>query len=54
METEIAIWSEFPNGGKATVEQILVSVDINKSRRAELWESQWGIRLRKADHLRSK
>ena len=30
----------FPNGGKAIVEQILVSEEINKSKRAGLWESQ--------------
>ena len=28
--------SEFPNGGKAIVEQILASEEINKSRRAGL------------------
>ena len=25
METETIAWSEFPNGGKATIEQILAS-----------------------------
>ena len=30
METETT-WSEFPNGGKAIVEQILASEEINKS-----------------------
>ena len=30
----------FPNGGKATIEQILASEEINKSKRAGLWESQ--------------
>ena len=40
METETAAWSEFPNGGKATVEQIPVSEEVNKSKRAGLWESQ--------------
>ena len=29
METEKTIWSEFPNGGKATVEQILASEERN-------------------------
>ena len=43
METETTTWSEFPNGGKAIVEQILVSEERNKSKRAELWESQSGI-----------
>ena len=41
METETT-WSEFPNGGKAIVEQILAS-ERNKSKRAGLWESQSGI-----------
>ena len=44
METETT-WSEFRNGGKPIVEQILVSEEINKSKRAELWESQSGIRV---------
>ena len=43
METETATWSEFPNGGKAIVEQILTSEEINKCVRAGLWESQSGI-----------
>ena len=29
METETTTWSEFPNGGKAIVEQILVSEERN-------------------------
>ena len=33
METETTTWSEFPNGGKAIVEQILASEEINKSKR---------------------
>ena len=45
METETTTWSEFPNGGKAIVEQILASEEINKSKRAGLWESQSGIRV---------
>ena len=32
METETRIWSEFPNKGKAIVEQILASEEINKLR----------------------
>ena len=36
METETTTWSEFPNGGKAIVEQILPSEEINKSKRAGL------------------
>ena len=43
METETTTWSEFPNGGKAIAEQILVSEEINRSKRAGLWESQSGI-----------
>ena len=35
METETKTWSEFPNGGKAIVEQILASEEINKSKRAD-------------------
>ena len=35
METEIA--AEFPNGGKAIVEQILVLEERNKPKRAGLW-----------------
>ena len=40
METEKTAWSEFTNGGKAITEQILASEEINKSKRAGLWESQ--------------
>ena len=47
METETTTWSEFPNEGKAIVEQILASEEINKSKRAGLWESQSGIRVGK-------
>ena len=43
METEKTKWSEFPNGEKAIVEQTLASEEINKSKRAGLWESQSGI-----------
>ena len=47
METETTTWSEFPNGGKAIVEQILASEEINKSKRAGLRESQSGVRVGK-------
>ena len=47
IETETTTWSEFPNGGKAIVEQILASEERNKSKRAGLWESQSGIRAGK-------
>ena len=43
METETTTGSEFPNGEKAIVEQILASLKINESKRAGLWESQSGI-----------
>ena len=46
-ETETTTWSEYPNGGKAIVEQILASEEINKPKRAWLWESESGIRVRK-------
>ena len=45
METETKTWSEFPNGGKAIVEQILASEEKNKFKRAGLWKSQSGIRV---------
>ena len=47
METEPTTWSGFPNGCKAIVEQTLASEEINKSKRAGLWESQSGIRVGK-------
>ena len=47
METETTVWSEFPNGGKAIVEQILALEETNISRRAGLWESQSGIQVGK-------
>ena len=43
METETRTWSEFPNGGKAIVKQILALKVKKKSKRAGLWESQSGI-----------
>ena len=39
METETTTWPEFPNGGKASVEQILASEERYKSERAGLWQS---------------
>ena len=38
IETEITTWSDFYNGEKAIVEQILASEERNKSKRAGLWE----------------
>ena len=43
LETETTTQAEFPNGGKAIAEQTLASEEINKSKRAGLWESQPGI-----------
>ena len=40
METETTHWSEFPNGRKTIVKQILVLEEMNKPEREELWESQ--------------
>ena len=39
------MWSEFPSRGKAIAEQILVSEERNKSKRAGLWESQSVIQV---------
>ena len=47
MESETTTWSEFPIGGKAIVEQILMPEEINKSKRAGLWESQSRFRFGK-------
>ena len=41
METETTTWSEFSNGGKAVVKQILASEEINKSKRTGLWEPDY-------------
>ena len=38
METETTTWSQFSNGGKAILEEILAPEEINKYKRAELWE----------------
>ena len=37
METKTTTWSEFSNGGKAIVEQILTLEEKNESKRAGLW-----------------
>ena len=47
VETETTTGSEFPNRGKAIVEQILASEDKNKSKRVGLRESQPRIQVRK-------
>ena len=36
METDTTTWLEFSNGGKAIVEEIVASKEINKSKRAGL------------------
>ena len=43
MKTETKTWSEFSDGGKAIVEQILASEERNKSKREGLQESQSGM-----------
>ena len=43
MEIEKMTWSGFPNGKKATVEQILGSKARNEFKIAGLWGSQSGI-----------
>ena len=45
METET--WSEFPDGGKVIVKQMLASDDRGKPKRAALWTSQSGIQVGK-------
>ena len=48
METKTTTWSKFPNGGKAIVEQILVSEERNKYIRPGLWVAvRAGIRVGK-------
>ena len=43
MEPETTTWSEFLDGQKAIVEQILAQEERNTFTRDELWESQSGI-----------
>ena len=47
METETTTLSKFPNGRKANVEEILVSEERKKSRRAGLSEPESGIQVGK-------
>ena len=42
---ETTSWSELPNLGKAIVEQLQASEEINKFKKAGLWESQSGVRV---------
>ena len=46
-ETKTTIWSEFHIGENTIAEQILVSKEINQSKRGGLWESQSGIQVGK-------
>ena len=48
METEATTWSEFPNGEKVILEEILASEERKKSKRAGLWESNSGIWVAKS------
>ena len=50
MKTETTTWSEFPNGGKAIVEQIIASEERTKSKRVRLRITVWN-QSRKLDHL---
>ena len=47
METETITLSEFPNGQKSTIDQIIVLEEIIKSNRAQLIETESGILVRK-------
>ena len=47
LKIETTTWSEFSNGRKAIVEQILASEERKKSKRAELRDLEWGIRVGK-------
>ena len=41
------MWLQLPNGGTATVEQILGLAEINKWKRTGPWEFQAGIQVGK-------
>ena len=47
LKIETTTWSEFSNGRKAIIEQILASEERNKSKRAEFRDLEWGIRVGK-------
>ena len=42
MKAETTTRSEFPNGGETIVEQVLASEEINKSKKARLWDPNVG------------
>ena len=44
MKTDTKTWSEFPDEGKAIIEQILASEERKKSKREGLQESQSAMR----------
>ena len=48
METETRTCSELASGGKAIVEYTIASEEINKSKRAGLWESLSGAQAGKS------
>lgn len=43
MRHKVIKWSEFSNQNEVAAEQIVVSVDRNKSKRVRMWASQSGI-----------
>ena len=47
METKTTTWAEFPNAGKAILEQILASKERKKPKKPELGESHSGILIGK-------
>ena len=47
LETETTTWSEFPNGWKAIVKQVIAPEKRKKSKRPGLWESQSAIQVGK-------
>ena len=47
METDATTWPEFSNEGKAIVEKILASEEINKSKRTGLAKSQSDMQIGK-------
>ena len=49
METETTTSLEFPNGGKAIVEQMIASEERNESKRAGLRIAVWDP-IRKVNH----
>ena len=46
IEIESTAWSEFANGIKATVKQMLGLEEINTSKKTGMWDSHSGIRVK--------